>query len=81
MVLPGKLLIVSRRVTLTDSIGRLMTKLPWTVMLICRQGSQSCLAEQHKINLSCTCVTFTVSSRSGKAAAYGGAEERRVFLL
>lgn len=41
---------------------------PWSLMRIRRQGSQSCLAGQHRTALRRTCVTLTVSSGSGRAA-------------
>lgn len=47
--------------------------------MICRQGSQSCAAEQQRIALSCKCVMFTVSSISGRGRH--SVEERRGFLL
>lgn len=73
----------SRCVTLADNIKdiRFMTKLPRTVMMICRQGSQSFVAEQHSITLSCICVTSTASLGSGSAAENGKSMERKVFLL
>lgn len=55
---------------------------PWNSMRICRHGSQSCPAEQHRITLRCMCITFTVTSVLGKGPENGDTGmERRVFVL
>lgn len=55
-------------------------RLPWTLILICRQGLQACAAEQHRITLSFTSVTSTKSFGSA-STANGEAVERRGFPL